>query len=211
MVDKDTVRRGYDELVDDYAAQRTEDSDDVDVLASFLDALSTDARLLDAGCGQGTPVLASLADVAGVGLDISRGQLTRAAENAPAASLTQGDMTRLPFADERFDAVTALWSVIHVPEGDHRAVFEEFARVLRPGGRLLVVEGTNEWRGTNPDWLGGGAEMQWHIAGPEKTRAHLRSVGFEIVADQVIGDPLEEGATWRLFEGRLPGVSRTYN
>ncbi|QCC51149.1 class I SAM-dependent methyltransferase [Halapricum salinum] len=200
MVDKRTVRDGYDALVDDYAAQRTDDSDDVEALASFLDDLPDGSRLLDAGCGQGIPVLASLDGVSGVGLDISHGQLARASENAPAAALAQGDMTRLPFADDAFDAVTALWSVIHVPEGDHRTVFEEFARVLRPGGRLLLVEGTDEWRGTNPDWLGGGAAMEWHIAGPEATREQLRAVGFEILVERTIGDSLEEDAAWTLFE-----------
>jgi len=204
MVDKRTVRDGYDALVEDYAAQRTDDSDDVEALASFLANLPADARLLDAGCGQGVPVLSSLEAVDGVGIDISRGQLARASENAPAASLAQGDMTRIPVSDEAFDAVTALWSVIHIPEGDHQAVFEEFARILDSGGRLLLVEGTSEWRGANPDWLGGGAEMQWHIAGPDRTREQLRAAGFEIVTERVIGDSLDEEATWTLFEGRLP-------
>ena len=144
MVDKERVRRGYDELVEVYADQRTEDSYDDEALASFLDDLPPAARLLDAGCGQGTPVLAGLEDVSGVGIDISRGQLTRAAENAPDAALAQGDIVGLPLVDDAVDAVTALWSVIHVPEGDHSPVFEEFARVLRPGGRLLLTEGTDE-------------------------------------------------------------------
>lgn len=203
MVDKQAVRDGYDALVEEYAAQRTDDSDDVEALASFLDALPEDARLLDAGCGQGTPVLASLEAITGVGLDIAQGQLVRASENAPAAALVQGDMTRLPFAPDTFDAVTALWSVIHVPEGDHGTVFAEFERVLRPGGRLLLTEGTSEWRGTNPDWLGGGAAMQWHIAGPDRTREQLRGAGFEIATEQVIGGSLDEDATWTLFEAVL--------
>lgn len=204
MVDKEIVRAGYDEVAGTYAEQRTEDTAVTDVFAAFLGSLPGGARLLDAGCGQGTPVLDRLdAGATRIGVDLSRGQLRRARENAPDASLAQGDMTRLPFASGSFDAVTALYSLIHVPEGDHQTAVDEFARVLGPGGRLLVVEGANEWSGTNPDWLEAGAEMQWHIAGPAATREHLRSAGFEIVEERAVGSAMEnEDAAWQLFEGR---------
>jgi len=83
MVDKDAVRRGYDELAEAYAADRNEDGHGRES-SRFLDGVSESARVLDAGCGQGTPVLRDLDSAAtAVGTDISRSQLELAAENVP--------------------------------------------------------------------------------------------------------------------------------
>lgn len=107
-VNKDDVRRAYDDLAPVHAEQRTGDGDGTDILAEFLDSLSESPRVLDAGCGQGTPILARLAsEAAPVGLDFSRGQLSLAAESVPDAPLLQGDMTTLPFESDTFDAVVA--------------------------------------------------------------------------------------------------------
>jgi len=84
-------------------------------------------------------------------------------------------MARLPILDSTVDAVLALHSLIHVPAGEHQTVIDEFARVLRPGGGLLVSEGPGEWEGANPNWLNAGTEMQWHVAGVETTRTHFET------------------------------------
>jgi SAM-dependent methyltransferase len=197
MVEKDAVRRGYDGLADAYAASRS--GGGMDELAGFLDGLSGGSpsdtpRVLDAGCGQGTPVLSGLsASTRAVGLDFAWEQLALAEVNAPGAALVQGDMTALPFADDAFDAVVAYWSLIHVPGEAHRTVLGEFARVLAPGGQLLLNEGASAWTGENPDWLDTGVEMQWSIAGADATREQLRDAGFVIVEEWGAPDTLEDG------------------
>ncbi|WP_227380097.1 class I SAM-dependent methyltransferase [Haladaptatus halobius] len=182
MVDKDTVRRSYDDLAETYAAERSEAGRGKDILDHFLRLLPKSASVLDAGCGQGTPVLRQLnASAIAAGLDFSRSQLDLATENAPHASLIQGDMTNLPVQDGMFDAITAYHSLIHIPLEEHQAVINEFVRVLRPNGRLLLAERPDEWSGSNSDWLGTGVEMQWNIAGAEATREQLRNAGLIIV------------------------------
>jgi SAM-dependent methyltransferase len=197
MVERDAVRRAYDELAPDFDAARNDDAASSTLLSAFLGGLPADARVLDAGCGAGEPVLrraAAATTVAdAVGLDLSRGQLSLAAAAAPDAPLLQGDMTRLPLATDSVDAVVAYWSLIHVPDADQPAVLAEFARVLRPGGRLLVTEGREAWRGENPDWLDTGVEMAWDIAGPDATRERLRRAGFAVVREVGAGDGLDEG------------------
>jgi len=200
MVDTDAVRRGYDEVAAVYTAARSTEGPGVDILTDFLDSLGESARVLDAGCGQGWPV-----DREGhtVGVDFSRQQLCGAVENASFELLVQGDMVALPISDGVCDAVTAYHSLIHIPIEQHQAVIDEFARVLRPGGRILVTEGTGEWSGTNPDWLDTGVEMQWHIAGADATRAQLVDAGFVITDEWSVSQTLDGDEEWVFLNGRL--------
>lgn len=71
-----------------------------------------------------------------VAADFSVGML--AAGQARAVPKVAGDATRLPFADEVFDAVTISFGLRNVV--DHEAGLREMARVTRPGGRLVVCE-----------------------------------------------------------------------
>lgn len=205
MVEKDTVREGYDALADSYADERSSNEREVAIVDAFLDSLSPPTRLLDVGCGQGGPALTRLpAGINAVGVDISHSQLQRARAVVPGTALAQGDMANLPVADEAVDAVTAFHSLIHVPGEQHQAVVDEFARVLRPGGRLLVTEGTSPWEGRNPGWLDTDTEMAWTIAGPAETREQLQRAGFSVVDEQVAGDELaDEEAAWTFFTAEL--------
>jgi MPBQ/MSBQ methyltransferase len=95
-------------------------------------------RALDAGCGTGfqTAILADLGYDA-YGADISAGLLAVATRHVPAARFTLGDVDDLPYADATFDAVTCCGSTLSFVPAPGRAI-AEMARVLRPGGRLLL-------------------------------------------------------------------------
>ncbi len=195
MDERRAVREAYDEMADIYGERETSETRP-EPLKRFLGDLDAGDRLLDAGCGQGETLAA--ADATGVGLDFSLEQLRRARKRTDAA-LVQGDMTTLPFADDAFDAACALYSLIHVPLEEHRTVIDEFARVLRPGGTLLVTEGECEWVGSNPDWLDSGSEMRWEIAGEDATREDLRAAGFDVRGTWSVPDPTTEDGTKPFF------------
>ena len=207
MVDKEVVLQGYEDIADVYAEERSPSDEEQKALASFLQKLSTESRVLDAGCGGGKPVLQQLTSQLqrAIGLDFSTQQLEKAQSNAPEARLMRGDMTRLPLSDSTIDAVLAYHSLIHVPAGEHQAVIDEFARVLRLGGHLLVSEGPGEWQGTNPDWLDADTEMQWYIAGAEATRVQLENAGFQIETEYGAPNTLaeDEEASWIFFDATL--------
>jgi|AntDeeMetagen285_2_1112576.scaffolds.fasta_scaffold03195_4 ubiquinone/menaquinone biosynthesis C-methylase UbiE len=179
----------------------------MDALEAVLELFSDPPTVLDIGCGQGVPVLRRVSDAGNaVGTDFSRKQLALAAANAPAAALVHGDMVTLPFFDGVFDAVIAFHSLIHVPLNDHRAVLDEFARVLRPGGWVLLSEAPVEWTGENPNWLETGVEMQRDMAVAAATRTQLREAGFAVVDERQSTETLVdhgEDEHWLYLTGRL--------
>ena len=112
-----------------------------------LKGLFSDMRLndfLDIGTGTGR-ILNLMADriERGVGIDLSRAMLAVARVNLqrPGASNCQvrhGDMYKMPFATKSFDAVS-IHMVLHYSD-DPATVLTEAGRVLRPGGRMAVVD-----------------------------------------------------------------------
>jgi demethylmenaquinone methyltransferase / 2-methoxy-6-polyprenyl-1,4-benzoquinol methylase len=97
-------------------------------------------RVLDACCGTGDLALAAAAAGAGhvVGLDFSARMLDLARRKSQIVDWVEGDMLALPFEPASFDAVTVGFGVRNVD--DLEAGLRELRRVLRPGGRLAVLE-----------------------------------------------------------------------
>ncbi|HEY6017089.1 MAG TPA: class I SAM-dependent methyltransferase [Gaiellaceae bacterium] len=95
--------------------------------------------VLDAACGTGDLALAD-AKAGGrvTGLDFSERMLERARRKGPGLAWVQGDALALPFADGSFDAATVGFGVRNLD--DLEAGLRELRRVLRPGGRLGVLE-----------------------------------------------------------------------
>jgi demethylmenaquinone methyltransferase/2-methoxy-6-polyprenyl-1,4-benzoquinol methylase len=96
-------------------------------------------RVLDAACGTGDLALAALAAGGDVtGLDFSERMLERARRKSDAIHWAKGDVLTLPFDDASFDAATIGFGIRNVADLD--AGLRELARVVRPGGRLAVLE-----------------------------------------------------------------------
>jgi demethylmenaquinone methyltransferase/2-methoxy-6-polyprenyl-1,4-benzoquinol methylase len=97
-------------------------------------------RVLDVACGTGL-VTASLVrrGATVVGLDQSEQMLTRARGRLSGrATFVHGEAEQLPFADGEFDALTFTYLLRYVD--DPRHTMDELARVVRPGGRIGMVE-----------------------------------------------------------------------
>jgi demethylmenaquinone methyltransferase/2-methoxy-6-polyprenyl-1,4-benzoquinol methylase len=96
-------------------------------------------RVLDACCGTGDLALAAEREGGIVtGLDFSEPMLERARRKSRSVEWVRGDMLALPFADGSFDAATVGFGVRNL-DGLERGL-AELRRVLRPGGRLAILE-----------------------------------------------------------------------
>lgn len=113
----------------------------------WREAGGTDApRHLDVGCGTGTfAAMTHELGVSSFGLDYSEAMARRASRKLAALNLSNpnrvfvGDSEHLPFPDASWDLLTCAHSFHHYPH--QQAVVREFRRVLRPGGRLILVDG----------------------------------------------------------------------
>jgi demethylmenaquinone methyltransferase/2-methoxy-6-polyprenyl-1,4-benzoquinol methylase len=95
--------------------------------------------VLDACCGTGDLAIAGARAGGKVtGLDFSKAMLERARRKAPALEWLEGDLLALPFPAESFDAATVGFGVRNVEDLNH--ALAELRRVLRPGGRLGILE-----------------------------------------------------------------------
>ncbi len=138
----DAVRSMFDRIAPVYDVMNRVMTVGLDVRWRRLAAESVVRRgdaVLDGACGTGDLAIADLKAGAGkvTGLDFSEAMLGRARKKAP-LDWVQGDLLALPFADESFDAATVGFGVRNV--ADLELALRELRRVLRPGGRLAILE-----------------------------------------------------------------------
>ncbi len=139
----DAVRTMFDRIAPVYDRMNRAMTAGLDLrwrAAAAAAAVRPGDRVLDAACGTGDLALAALRAGAGsvTGVDFSPRMLERARRKGGAVEWVEGDVLALPFPDASFDAATIGFGVRNL--ADLGLGLRELRRVLRPGGRLAVLE-----------------------------------------------------------------------
>jgi phosphatidylethanolamine/phosphatidyl-N-methylethanolamine N-methyltransferase len=148
-------------------------------------------HILEVGVGTGLSLPDYRADIRIVGIDLSEPMLRRARERVTECNLAHVEMlavmdaAHLAFADGAFDAVVAQFVITAVP--DPEATLAEFARVVRPGGEIILVNHIGAEKGLRRNFelafapmarrLGWRPEFPWaRLAGWLEGRPDLRLI-----------------------------------
>jgi len=185
-----TVQEGYDALAPvfgEWGARIVGDPWER-LLDELVSRLPAGARVLDLGCGNGekTRRLTEQFDVLAV--DLSEEQLRLARASASHASYLQADFAELDFAAATFDAVTAFYSIVHVPRAEHLPLFERIHKWLVRGGLFLASLSHAGGPDRTETWLG--VDMFFSGYDAHTNNRLIREAGFELVFDDMI--PMRE-------------------
>jgi len=149
--------------------------------------------VLDIGCGTGTLLLGAAKRIGPGGALHGIEPATEMAEHARrkataagiALRISEGSADRLPYPDNSFDAVFCTLVLHHVPAPKHADALREMRRVLRPGGRLVIVEFRRPRSiraALSLITLFHGLSSHAPVADPAALEPLVRDAGFETVA-----------------------------
>ena len=141
---KDSVQSQFNQAAANYSTSPIHSSGPDLVEMVKAAQLTGHEHVLDAGCGTGHTALNFAPHVTQVvAYDLAESMLAQGAKLAAERNLTNiefrlGDVETLPFADATFDLITTRYSAHHWP--NPQRALQEFHRVLRPSGRLLISD-----------------------------------------------------------------------
>jgi SAM-dependent methyltransferase len=184
------VRDSYDAVATAYAQQIADELDakpiDRALYGLFAVLAGPGARVADVGCGPGHvgAYLAGLGlDVTGI--DLSPGMVAVAAQRYPALRFRVGDMLAAGgLGEARFDGVACPYSIVHFGAEQRAAAFAELARVVRPGGWLMLAFHTSNEDGEDlvhrDEWFGQRVDLDFQFIDADEVIAEIGAAGFEL-------------------------------
>jgi SAM-dependent methyltransferase len=180
-----SVRESYDRVAGEYARHLFHELEqkplDRELLNRFAAQVAGRGEVCDLGCGPGH--VARYLHTAGAivfGLDLSPRMVEQARQLNPGISFREGNMLALDLPDEALAGIAAFYSIVNIPEASLPAVFREMARVLKPGGLLLLAFHIGE-KVLRPEELWGQpVSMDFFFFQPSSIRLQLEAAGLQI-------------------------------
>lgn len=181
------VADGYDAIGEIFAAWREEAVGDPrrEWEDDLVSRLEDGARVLELGCGGGSPETRRLAQrFAVTGVDISPRQIERARGAIPEAEFVCADFTELDLPHGSFDAVVSFCVFNHVPREFLAPLLGSIHAWLVSDGWLLTAFGQTDNPGWSGEWLG--APTFFASFPPEVNSRLVREAGFAVERDEVV-------------------------
>ncbi|MFF6995310.1 class I SAM-dependent methyltransferase [Streptomyces sp. NPDC008313] len=185
------TRRSYDAVAERYAVEIAGELDAKPLDRALLDTfveLTSDGPVVDVGCGPGhaTAYLAGRGARA-LGVDLSPA-MCAVGHRGTALPFAAADMTVLPVRSGAAAGILCWYAVIHLDEAGRHRAYAEFARVLRPGGHVLVAFHVSDMD-TRPgqathltEWWDRRVDLTFRFLDPEAETAALARAGLTLVA-----------------------------
>jgi ubiquinone/menaquinone biosynthesis C-methylase UbiE len=182
-----SLQKIYDGFAETYEANRCV-FDLTQILNNFYSGLKKGSgKLLDLGCGAGEPWGRYFIDRnwSVTGVDFSKRMLELAARYTPEMRTIHADIREVQFDESQYDAITAIYSIFHIPSIHHSELFKKMYRWLRSNGSALFTYATKEYTGF--DKFDGykefmGQQLYYSHKTPDELYQSLESIGFNIVS-----------------------------
>jgi SAM-dependent methyltransferase len=182
----------YDVIAEEYDAgfrdELTRKPLDRALLSAFVELVG-EGTVADVGCGPGH-VTAFLRDYHAnvIGIDLSPRMIEIARWRAPDIGFSVGSMLDLAAQDASWAGAVLLYSIIHLTDDERVRAFGELARVIRPGGWLLVSFHADDAEFAAGEtkqlrtWFDHDVELDAHFLGEADVASELAAAGFTIAA-----------------------------
>jgi SAM-dependent methyltransferase len=188
----DAVRRSYDTIaaayIDRFGGELAGKPVDRAMLAALVELVG-DGPMGDVGCGPGhlTAYLTGLGPSV-EGIDLSPEMIAIARRRHPDLRFTVADLTNLPVPDGTWAGALCSFSIIHLDRDGRARAYAELARVVRPGGWLLISFHTAHLDlGIEPggtlhldELLGHRVDLRYHLLDPADVADGLTAAGFNV-------------------------------
>ena len=180
----DSLQRTYDLVAGDYVTHVFDELKDKPFDRQLLDDIAARAAggaICDLGCGPGH-VTRYLHERGAhvIGIDLSPGMIERARALTPGVRFETGDMRALDVPDGGFQAVVAMYSIIHIAPESLADVFRELRRVLAPGGTLVVSFHIGSEIFHRDEWWGHAVDVDFVFFQTDEVTNALEGAGFTI-------------------------------
>ena len=175
----------YDRVATTYAEQFFDELAhkplDRALLNTVIELVGAGSPIADIGCGPGQ-VTRFLHDggATATGIDLSAGMVAAARAASPEVAFRQGSMLDLPLEDGSLAAIVSFYAIIHLRQEEIGLAFQEFRRVLRPGGSLLLAFHVGDQRIHRDEWWDQPVDLDFYFLDPETIETTLTDSGFTV-------------------------------
>jgi ubiquinone/menaquinone biosynthesis C-methylase UbiE len=181
----EAIRTSYDRVATAFTEAIFNELDkkpfDRELLRRFALATSGRGAMVEIGCGPGQ-VSRFLRDHGATvsGIDLSSAMVEQAERLNPDIQFRVGDMTALDLPDGSVAAIVAFYAIVNLTGALRQRAFSEMARVLAPGGELLLSFHVGDEVLDPKEMWGKPVEMSFYMLDPAKIRNELQSVGLSV-------------------------------